>query len=125
MPKVFSKRLFNERGITLIELIAVILILGIIAAVGIPVVFNQIEKANEQSDISNLAIINDAIDRYAVFNGGYVKFDDFNAVITALTGDSVGGPFIKEFPEEPAVKGKKWIVDTSRESHYVTTGDVE
>ena len=33
MPTILKKRLFNQRGITLIELIAVILIIGIIAAV--------------------------------------------------------------------------------------------
>lgn len=111
MPKVFSKRLFNERGITLIELIAVILILGIIAAVGIPVIFNQISGAEDAADAANMAIVNDAVERYAIMNGGYIP-DDATDIVTTGTNEVQVNSLIDYLKAPPATtKGGPFLSD--------------
>ncbi|SOC13285.1 type IV pilus assembly protein PilA [Ureibacillus xyleni] len=43
----------NQRGITLIELLAVIVILGIIAAIAVPAIGNMIENSKKDAHIGN------------------------------------------------------------------------
>ncbi len=43
------KMLKNERGLTLVELLAVIVILGIIAAIAVPSIGDIIEKSREDA----------------------------------------------------------------------------
>ncbi|MGG3915678.1 type II secretion system protein [Rossellomorea vietnamensis] len=49
MLKKMKKMLKNERGLTLVELLAVIVILGIIAAIAVPSIGNIIEKSREDA----------------------------------------------------------------------------
>ncbi len=64
----FVKRIKDQRGVTLIELLAVIVILGIIAAVAVPAVMSNFDSAKVNADKQTEAILIDATQRYMLEN---------------------------------------------------------
>jgi len=64
-----EKRRKRQKGFTLIEMLAVVIILVIVAAIGFVVVNNQIEKSRENTDKANVRTIADAVQRYILEKG--------------------------------------------------------
>lgn len=61
MLKAIKKKMKDQRGLTLVELLAVIVILGIIAAIAVPSIGNVIQKSKEDAiKAEALQIINAA-----------------------------------------------------------------
>ncbi len=66
----------SESGFTLVELLVVMLILGLLAAIAIPSFFNQRDKARDADAKSSARTAQTAIETYATdHNGSYLNAD--------------------------------------------------
>ncbi len=79
----------GEAGFTLVELLVVMLILGILAAIAIPAFFNQKEKANDSQAKAYAHSAQVAMETYATDHGGAYTGANVGALTTiepTLTG---------------------------------------
>lgn len=70
------KLMKNQKGMTLIELMAVVVILGILAAVAGTAIMNSFDKSKTNADATSVKVIQEAAQRYVM---------DKNPADTALT----------------------------------------
>lgn len=66
----------GDAGFTLIEVLAVVIIIGVLAAIVIPKLGQSTFEARRKADIATAHQVKTALDRYQVENGNYPKFDD-------------------------------------------------
>lgn len=102
----------SERGFSLIELLVVILIMAILAAIAIPVFLNQREKGHEAQVRSALRNVVLAIESYGSENGGYGSLNA-NPQLSDRLGEH--GYRIPEWAAEPGY----FRVDSSNTSYCV------
>jgi len=81
----------GERGFTLIELMIVVAIIGILAAIAIPKFADLIRKSNEGSTKGNLGALKGALAVYYGQNEGMYPVDD----LTSLTAN---GTYMQNIP---------------------------
>ena len=79
MVQKLRERSQGEGGFTLVELLVVMLILGLLAAIAIPSFFNQREKAKDADAKAAARTAQTAIETYATGNQG--SYDDATAVL--------------------------------------------
>ncbi|UOY92625.1 type II secretion system GspH family protein [Ectobacillus sp. JY-23] len=66
---MLKKVLKNERGLTLVELLAVIVILGIVAAIAVPTIGSVIQKSRENAVKADAIQVLNAAKTYVAENG--------------------------------------------------------
>lgn len=89
-----SFHLSARRGFSLVELVIVILILGILAAVAAPRMFDTATSAKENGTRRSLTVVRNAIELYRAQNGVLPPAADQTALKAALAS-LLQGPFPK------------------------------
>ncbi len=75
----------DESGFTLVELLVVMLILGLLAAIAIPAFFNQQNKAKDADAKSSARTAETSMETYATDNGGNYHSDTVRRPPTSPT----------------------------------------
>ncbi len=95
----------NRAGFTLIELMVVMIILGLLAALVVPRMFGKLGKAKTNAAYSQIELFGTALDSFRLDTGRYpTTSEGLEALISQVSGsDDWGGPYLKknEIPLDP------------------------
>ncbi len=78
----------SEKGFTLVELLVVIIIIGILAAIALPNFLNQSAKAKQTEAKQNIAMVNRVQTLYRIENSGFA--DSFNKLAIGSIASTTG-----------------------------------
>lgn len=97
----------NQRGFTLIEVMVVVVILGILAAIVVPRLLDEPEKARRTSAATQIRSFEEALGMFRLDNGFYPTTEQgLRALVTKPTSGRIpnrykDGGYIRRIPEDP------------------------
>ena len=124
----------GEAGLTLVELIVVVAILGVLAGAAVPFARFEVKRAQEKELRRDLWMMRDAIDHYkdAAEKGAFqTKVDSFNYppdLQTLVDGVDAGTKkvrFLRKIPIDPMTKQPDWATRSMQDDPDTDTGSGE
>jgi type II secretion system protein G len=105
--KVF-RRLRNQKGFTLIELMIVVAIIGILAAIAIPLYANVQARARVAKVQADLRTVASAVSMYQAHTGSLPNaMTDLTVTVSNGQGQNAG-PFLASVPVAPSGGSPNW-----------------
>jgi general secretion pathway protein G len=94
----------RQSGFTLVELLLVLVILGVLAAIVVPKFSNRTEQARQTAAVSQISTFSTALDAYEVDTGSYPQGKNGLSALVQQPRDANGwrGPYLqKDVPLDP------------------------
>src|ERR1700692_2138030 len=107
-------RRVDQPGVTLIEMVVVMAIIGLLLTLAPPRDPHSIDRGKQQVQQQNLAVMRDAIDKYFGDNGQYPETLD----------ELVAKHYLRSVPEDPVAGGTAWSVVASPDTDKAGVYDV-
>lgn len=102
----------NKKGITLVELLAVLVLISIIAVIVIPIITGLLKDSKNDADTINKANIKEAAESYLVDNiGSTIDFSTNNTTTVTLQQLLAGGYISGDLKNQ--ISGEKYDLNTS------------
>lgn len=120
MFQVLKKRIKNEKGLSLVELLAVIVILGIVAAIAIPAIGNIIDSSRVKAAKADAANVLSAAQIYFLENPDAEKFEGAAGEGAAGTGEATDVTDWKAYVEDLGTI-KSFTVTKDNDGNTITT----
>jgi len=109
MRKLTMSVFRNQRGLTMIEIMVVMIIIGLLAALVAPRMFGKLGKAKTNAAFAQIEMLGTALDSYRLDVGRYpTTAEGLEALLSPVSGaEEWNGPYLKksEIPQDP------WNVD--------------
>ena len=90
------KSIKGDKGFTLIEVLAVVIIIGILGAVVIPKLTSSTTNARRKADVATAHQVKAALDRYQVENGNYPKNTELTVAAGTVTSSNLIPKYISK-----------------------------
>jgi general secretion pathway protein G len=104
-----ARVLRNQHGLTMIEIMVVMIIIGLLAALVAPRMFGKLGKAKTNAAFAQIEMLGTALDSFRLDVGRYpTTSEGLEALLSPVSGaDDWNGPYLKknEIPQDP------WGVD--------------
>ena len=108
MIRTLGRKLRSQKGFTLIELMIVVAIIGILAAIAIPLYANVQARARVAKVQADLRTLASAVSMYQAHTGSLPASLD-NLTVTVSNGQGqTAGPFMASIPTAPSGGSPTW-----------------
>lgn len=96
-----TKRAERSAGFTLLEMMVVVMIIGLLAAMVVPNLISNKGKANQKKAVADIVALESALDMYHLDHNRYpTQEEGLKSLVTAYKNNEISG-YIRRIPKDP------------------------